>query len=73
MCIRKESDEGSHTAAWRKLHIYSSSLKPSQGGPHLQSNLTTKAKYSTTSNQIREMPTALCGLLRQETKKRYFR
>lgn len=34
-----------------------SSLKLSQGGPHLQSNLTTKAKYSTTSNQIREMQT----------------
>ncbi len=29
-----------------------SSLKLCQGGPHLQSNLTTKVKYSTTSNQI---------------------
>ena len=34
-----------------------SSLKLCQGGPHLQSNLTTKVKYSTTSNQIPEMPT----------------
>lgn len=33
------------------------SLKLCQGGPHLQSNLTTKVKYSTTSNQIPEMPT----------------
>lgn len=45
-----------------------SSLKRSQGGPHLQSNLTTKAKYSTTSNQIREMQTAPCGLLGQESE-----
>lgn len=34
-----------------------SSLKLCQGGTHLQSNLTTKVKYSTTSNQILEMPT----------------
>lgn len=35
-----------------------SSLKWCQGGPHLQSNLTTKVKRSTTSNQILATPAA---------------
>lgn len=35
-----------------------SSLKWCQGGPHLQSNLTTKVKCSTTSNQILATPAA---------------
>lgn len=34
-------------------------LKPCQGGPHLQSNLTTTVKYSTTSNPILAMPTVM--------------
>lgn len=40
-----------------------SALKLCQGGPNLQSNLTTKVKYSTTSNQILEMPTGYCCAL----------
>lgn len=35
-----------------------SSLKWCQGGPHLQGNLTTKVKRSTTSNQILATPAA---------------
>lgn len=50
MKVQKLVPEGSCTYS-------TSSLKLCQGGPHLQSNLTTKVKYSTTSNQILEMPT----------------
>lgn len=49
MKVQKLEPEGSCTYS-------TSSLKLCQGGPHLQSNLTTKVKYSTTSNQILEMP-----------------
>lgn len=50
MKVQKLAPEGSCTYS-------TSSLKLCQGGPHLQSNLTTKVKYSTTSNQILVMPT----------------
>lgn len=66
MKVQKLVPGGSYTYS-------TSSLKLCQGGPHLQSNLTTKVKYSTTSNQILEMPTgtarqfALCGELKRAT------
>lgn len=47
-----------------------SSLKLCQGGPHLQSNLTTKVKYSITSNQILEMPTGAALQFAQSELKR---
>lgn len=50
MKVQKLVPEGSCTYS-------TGSLKMRQGGPHLQSNLTTKVKYSTTSNQILQMPT----------------
>lgn len=62
MKVQKLVPGGSYTYS-------TSSLKQCQGGPHLQSNLTTKVKYSTTSNQILETPTATVSLWRGELKR----
>lgn len=68
MKVQKLVPGGSYTYS-------TSSLKLCQGGPHLQSNLTTKVKYSTTSNQILEMPTgtALPFALRGGIEESYVR